>query len=233
MFRFFRRTRWPCRKAFRPSPGFVGNRGQTGFPAGKNRKRAPVPPNQEPTAQPRRRGRRRACPLWRPIWPDRLGAPAAARSFRVRQLAAAFYPASLLAAGRLKSRLPEGNGQSLEIPRASSRGGKRQQATALQSSASANGLEGGPGVGTIAGGIMVKMSVAYGNQIAELGGVELSLGEIAQSCNTICGRRRDRRVNLAAGVASAAQRWRFGRNRRTPLAARDVPIVPLRKRLCL
>ena len=63
-------------------------------------------------------------------------------------------------------------------------------------------------------GIRVKISVAYGNQLAGVGGVELSLGEIAQSGNTICGRRADSRVNLA-GVASAAQYWLFGRNRRT------------------
>ena len=59
---------------------------------------------------------------------------------------------------------------------------------------------------------MVKMSVAYGSQIAGVGGVELSLGKLAHSFNTICGRRPDSRVNLA-GVASAAQYWLFGRNR--------------------
>jgi hypothetical protein len=46
------------------------------------------------------------------------------------------------------------------------------------------------------------MSVAYGNQVAGVEGVELSLGEIAQSSDTVCGRRADSRVNLA-GVASA------------------------------
>jgi hypothetical protein len=59
----------------------------------------------------------------------------------------------------------------------------------------------------------VKMSVAYGNQIAGVEGVELSLGKITQSSNTICGRRADSRVNLV-GVASAAQYWLFGRNGR-------------------
>ena len=46
-------------------------------------------------------------------------------------------------------------------------------------------------------GIIAKISVAYGNQLAGVGGGELSLGEIAQSGNTVCGRRADSRVNLA------------------------------------
>jgi hypothetical protein len=44
------------------------------------------------------------------------------------------------------------------------------------------------------------MSVAYGNQRAGVGGVELSLGGITHSGNTICGCRADSRVNLT-GVA--------------------------------
>jgi hypothetical protein len=48
-----------------------------------------------------------------------------AKRFGVRQLAAAFSPASLLAV-LLSSRLPDGKGRLGEIPRASSREGKRQ-----------------------------------------------------------------------------------------------------------
>jgi hypothetical protein len=171
--------------------------GGGGFPATDGARSAP--------------GSKAAAPI-KPGWDTKpASAPAGSRSFRVRQLAAAFYRASLLAAGRLKSPLPEGNGQSVEIPRASSRGGKRQQAAAVQSSARANGLGGGPGVGTTAGGIRVKMSVAYGHQIAGVVGVELSLGEIAQSSNTVCGRRADSIANLA-GMAPAVQYWLLGRN---------------------
>ena len=65
-------------------------------------------------------------------------------------------------------------------------------------------------MGTTAGGIRVKMPVAYGNQRAGVWGVELSLGEIAQFRNTLCGRRADSRVNLA-GVASAVQYWLLSR----------------------
>ena len=53
-----------------------------------------------------------------------------AKRFGVRQLAAAFSPTSLLAV-LLSSRLPDGQGRLGKIPRASSRGGKRQQAAAL------------------------------------------------------------------------------------------------------
>ena len=88
------------------------------------------------------------------------------------------------------------------------------------SSASANGLEGGPSAGTTAGGIIVKISVAYGSQLAGAAGVELSLGEIAHSGNTICGRRADRRVKLA-GVTSVARYLLPGRKRR--LAPRREP----------
>ncbi len=63
-------------------------------------------------------------------------------------------------------------------------------------------------------GMIAKNSVAYGNEIAGLGGRELSWGEIAHSGNTVCGRRADRRVNLPDG-ASAAQYSLLGRNRRT------------------
>jgi len=48
-----------------------------------------------------------------------------------------------------------------------------------------------------ASGFIVEISVAYGNQLAGVVGVELSLGEIAHFANTICGRREDRRVKLA------------------------------------
>jgi hypothetical protein len=41
-------------------------------------------------------------------------------------------------------------------------------------------------VGTTGGGIRVKMPVAYGSQIAGVGGVELSLGEVTHSGNVIC-----------------------------------------------
>ena len=58
---FFRRTPWPCRKAFRPSPGFVGNQGKQVLRRKKTRN-VPLPPNEEPTAQPRRRGGPRVCP---------------------------------------------------------------------------------------------------------------------------------------------------------------------------
>lgn len=67
-----------------------------------------------------------------------------------------------------------------------------------------------------AGGIKVKMSVAYGNERAGVRGVELSLGRIAQSDNPICGCRADSKVN-STGVASAAQHWLFFRNRRLTL----------------
>ena len=132
-----------------------------------------LPHSKAPRA---RMGSKAAAPI-KPGWDTKpASAPVGSRSFRVRQLAAAFYQASLLAASRLKSRLPEGNGQSVEIPRTTSRGGKRQQAAAVQSSANANGLGGGPGVGITAGGIRVKISVAYGNQLAGVGGVEVVFG---------------------------------------------------------
>jgi hypothetical protein len=63
-----------------------------------------------------------------------------------------------------------------------------------------------------ASGFIVEISVAYGNQLAGVGGGGLSLGGIAQSGNTSCGHRADSRVNLA-GVMAAAQDWLFGRNR--------------------
>ena len=44
-----------------------------------------------------------------------------------------------------------------------------------------------------AGGIIAKIYVAYGNQLAGVGGGELSLGGITQSDNTVCGRRADGR----------------------------------------
>ena len=47
------------------------------------------------------------------------------------------------------------------------------------------------------GAIIIMISVAYGNQLAGVGEGELSLGEIAQSGNTVCGRRAGSRVNVA------------------------------------
>jgi len=55
---------------------------------------------------------------------------------------------------------------------------------------------------------MAKMSVAYGNQRAGVGGGELSLGKIAQSGNTICVGRAESSVNWT-GMASAVQSWLF------------------------
>jgi hypothetical protein len=72
--------------------------------------------------------------------------------------------------------------------------------------------------------MIAKISVAYGYKLAGVGGGELSLGEIAQSGNTVRGRRPDGRVNLA-GVASAAQDWLLAGIADGPLAASHVPIV--------
>ena len=58
--------------------------------------------------------------------------------------------------------------------------------------------------GGLSCGIIAKVSVAYGYQRAGAMGGELSLGEIAQSGNGVCGSRAGGRMNLA-GVASAVQ----------------------------
>jgi hypothetical protein len=49
--------------------------------------------------------------------------------------------------------------------------------------------------------MMVKMSVAYGNQRAGVRGVELSLGEVTHSGNMLCERKADSIVKLAGGAA--------------------------------
>jgi len=81
---------------------------------------------------------------------------------------------------------------------------------------------------------MVKMSVAYGSQIAGVGGVELSLGKSTQSSNTICGyrtvvgdlivmdSRRSAGVPARCGVGILPAHWR---ERDAPATAGKMPAL--------
>jgi len=85
-----------------------------------------------------------------------------------------------------------------------------------------------------AGGIMVKMPVAYGNQIARVAGVELSLGEVTHSGNMICrygtvvgdlivmDSRRSAGVPARCGVGILPAHWR---ERDAPATAGKMPAL--------